>query len=283
MLVVVASITVGCARASGTHGRVEVVASFYPLAFIAQRVGGDRVAVRNLTAPGSEPHDLELTPGQIEAVHRADLTLYLGNGFQPAVEKAVSSSPHALDALSAARPLIASAVDRAAHDPHVWLDPSRMAKIVGAISAKLASVDASGADEYRQRAVALASDIADLGRVYATGLSSCRRREIVTSHAAFGYLASRYRLRQIPIAGLDPEAEPTPRRLADVVTLVRRYHATTVFYEELVSPKIAQTVAREARVRTDVLDPIEGVKGSDTYITAMRRNLDHLRRALECS
>jgi zinc transport system substrate-binding protein len=276
----------GCAAPSGGSApatdRVHVVASFYPFAFIAERVGGDRVTVRNLTPPGAEPHDLELTPGQIDAIQKADLVLYLSGRFQAAVEKAVSSK-HSFDAQSAAGPLVGSSEEPGAVDPHFWLDPPRMIKVVDAVAGRLSSADSAHASDYRSRATALEGELNDLHRAFADGLGSCARREIVTSHAAFGYMSNRYRLRQIPITGIDPEAEPTPRHMADVVALVRRYHATTVFSETLLSPKVAQTVAREAHVSTDVLDPIEGVRGPDTYMTVMRRNLRALRRALGCT
>ena len=281
-----ALIVSGCAHGSSadaTHGRLVVAAAVYPVAYAAERVGGNLVVVRNLTAPGAEPHDLELTPRQIEAIRRADLVVYLSHRFQPAVEEAVASARRRFDALSAVGPLASSPEDARATDPHFWQDPSRMIRAADGIASALAAADGGHAASFRNRAGGLDAELNDLDRAYKAGLASCTRHEIVTSHAAFGYLAARYGLRQIPIAGLDPETEPTPRRLAEVSTLVHRYHATTVFFETLLSPKLAQTIAREAHVGTDALDPIEGVRGSDTYFTVMHRNLAALRRALDCT
>ena len=163
-------------------------------------------------------------------------------------------------------------------DPHVWLDPLRFARVVQRIGAALGSPE---------RAEALAADIRQLDGDYRTGLTHCARHEFVTSHAAFGYLAARYHLQQIAITGIDPEAEPSARSLADLATLLRRDHVTTVFFETLVSPKLAETVAREAGVKTAVLDPIEGLtpaeasRGED-YFSLMRANLAALREALGC-
>ena len=269
----------GCAQAGGgADARIDVVASFYPLAFAAQRIGGDRVSVRNLTPSGAEPHDLELTPGQVASIGRADLVLYLSGGFQPAVEDAVPRSRVSLDARAA----IGAQPGPDASDPHLWLDPTRMMRIGRVVAARLAALDPGGAGDYRRRAAALEDDLANLDRAFRSGLATCQRHEIVTSHAAFGYLAGRYGLRQIPISGIDPEAEPTRRRLAEIVALVRRYRVTTVFSETLLSARTARTIAREAGVRTDVLDPVEGVRGADTYVTVMNRNLQALRRALGC-
>jgi zinc transport system substrate-binding protein len=286
LAVTLAALVAGCGIGRGAaarDGKLEVVASFYPLAFVASQGGGARVTVGNLTPPGAEPHDLELTPGAIGRLKRADLVLFLSGHFQAAVEKAVPMARRSLDARSVAGPVLDSPEEPGTADPHFWQDPSRMVNVAGAVAAKLESIDPSHASTYRRNADALIASLREVDAAYRSGLASCRRHEIVTSHAAFGYLAKRYGLTQIPIAGLDPETEPTPKRIADVVGLVRKYQVKTIFYEKLVSPKIAQTIAREAHVGTDVLDPIEGVRLPDDYLTVMRRNLGSLRRALDCS
>jgi zinc transport system substrate-binding protein len=261
----------GCGAAGGATGKRTVVASFYPLAFAAQRVGGNSVSVQNLTPPGSEPHDLELTPQAVARVLRADVALYLGHGFQPAVSDAVRQANGRTVDVLAGLPLRGT-------DPHVWLDPALFQRIVRRIAAVLGRPAAANA---------LVAKLRRLDREYRAGLAHCARTDIVTSHAAFGYLAQRYGLRQVAITGLAPESEPTPGKLADVVRLVRKTHATTVFFETLVSPRLADTVAREVGARTAVLDPIEGLTPAeqsrgDTYLTLMHANLGALRKALAC-
>jgi zinc transport system substrate-binding protein len=266
-------------------GRLSVVASFYPFVYAVERVGGSHVAVGNLTPPGAEPHDIELRPGDVTRLRGAQLLVYMSGRFQPAVEDAVHEARRALDLRSFVDLNRASEETQGAPDPHFWLDPLRMMRAVDAIAERLIVIDPNRATDYRAGRDALDADLRALDGDYRRGLASCARHEIVTAHAAFGYQAQRYRLAQIPIAGVDPEVEPTPRHLADVVTLVRRYHVTTVFTETLVSPKVAETIAREANVRTAVLDPIEGVKSGsgDTYLSVMRRNLRALRGALGCT
>jgi zinc transport system substrate-binding protein len=249
--------------------RPEVVAAFYPLAWSAERVGGHSVQVRNLTPPGTEPHDVELTARDVERIRSADFVLYLGGGFQPAVEDAVDgASGTAVD-------LLEDPIDR---DPHIWLDPIRFAGIVERIADALDRPD--GAAE-------TVADLRELDKDFSSGLSHCQRREIVTAHEAFGYLARRYRLEQVAITGISPEAEPTPRQLEDVIERVRQTGATTIFFETLVSPRLAQTVARETGASTAVLNPIEGLtneqasRGED-YLSLMRDNLASLRHALGC-
>ncbi len=278
-LVVAGAVTVGFVGTGGTAerggGALRVVAAFYPLAYAAEQIGGRTVAVKNLTPPGAEPHDLELSPDDAATVRSADLVLLLGQGFQPQLEQAARrSAARVLRLLDT--PGLARFSDG---DPHVWLDPLRYALLANAIGEALHEPAAAGRFVARLRT---------LDREYRIGLARCSHRDIVTSHAAFAYLAQRYGLDQISIEGLNPEGEPAPRELARVVDLVRRRGVSTVYFETLVSPKLARTVARETGARTAVLDPIEGLtpgetaQGSD-YFSVMRSNLRHLREGLGCS
>jgi zinc transport system substrate-binding protein len=260
----------------------HIVASFYPLAYAAQRVGGDRVQVANLTPAGAEPHDLELTPDQIDAVLDADLVLTLGRNFQPAVEKAASQRDGPTLALLDRLRLVKRG------DPHVWLDPVLMGDIVTQVQHALAKADPSGRATYKRNADKLRAELDALDTRYEKGLANCARKLIVTSHEAFGYLARRYGLKQEGVSGLSPDSEPDPKRLAALTDLVKREHVTVVFAEELVSPRIAQTLAREAGVKVDTLDPLEGLTGSEqrkgaSYISVMDDNLAKLRAALACT
>jgi zinc transport system substrate-binding protein len=266
------------AGASGCGGAASgktVVASIYPLAYAAEQVAGSDVRVDDLTPPGAEPHDLELTARDVGRVQKAALVLYVGHGFQPAVEDALEGrSGPSLDVLDGARPL---RFERRL-DPHVWLDPMRYAEVAHGIARALG--DPAAADPFVSRLRKLDGD-------YRLGLADCRRRTLVTSHAAFGYLAARYGLRQVPLLGLAPEAEPTPKELARLVGTIRVSGATTVFTERLASPALADTVARETGAAVAVLDPLEGLTraeldaGTD-YFAVMRQNLAALRKALEC-
>jgi len=263
----------GCASggAGEASGRTEVVAGFYPLAFAAESVGGDDVEVTNLTPAGAEPHDVELSPRDVEAVQSADVVLYLGRDFQPALEDAAQSSEgDAIDLLEGQ--------DLREGDPHVWLDPLRFAQVVERIGAELGG---------EARARQLASELRALDEEYRAGLADCDRHELVTAHDAFGYLAERYGLEVIPITGISPEAEPSPRDLERVADLVRDRGVTTVFVETLLSPEIGETVAREAGAETAVLNPLEGLteeelaRGED-YFSLMEANLEALRDGLGC-
>jgi zinc transport system substrate-binding protein len=248
--------------------------------------------VTNLTAPGVEPHDLELTPDQMEAITTADVVLYLGGGFQPAVEDAIKDAQGTVvDVSEGLRDLPVSSTETSpglTADPHVWLDPVAYGQVVERVESALAEVDPSETSTFATNADAFTARLTSLDREYRSGLASCDRTIIVTSHAAFGYLAQRYGLQQEPIAGLSPEAESDPQRLADLKALVEQTGVTTIFTEDLVSPKVAETLASETGISTAVLNPLESITpdqlaaGQD-YVSIMQENLDTLRRALGCS
>jgi zinc transport system substrate-binding protein len=301
----------GCGgdSASGSGGdRLDVVASFYPLEFIARTVGGDAVNVTTLTAPGVEPHDLELTPKQVGEIAGAKLVVF-EKGLQPAVDEAVEQN--AKDAgfdIAPAAKLEATGADFEEHeegeghadessgpakpaaytedlDPHFWLDPVRYAGVVQAVTDKLVETDSANADGYKARAKTLLGEVGTLDSEFKTGLANCELKTFVTSHQAFAYLAKRYGLTMVGIAGFTPDAEPTPARIKEVQDIVRKQGVTTIFYEELVSPKVAETVARDVGVKTAVLSPIEGLSDAnsqETYLTLMRENLQELRKANSC-
>lgn len=282
--------------ASPSGQGLPVVAAFYPLQFAAEQVGGDRVSVTSLTAAGAEPHDIELTPQQVAAVADAGLVVYLP-GFQSSVDEAVAQSggANALDA-GAGIPTLAppqSEVDEAraegaqppAYDPHVWLDPTNMTRIVDTVAARLSAADPAGAQQYAANAAALNEQLAALDRAWKAGTTTCENRDLVVSHEAFGYLAKRYDFTQVGISGLAPDAEPSPAKVAEVADFVRQNGVRTIYYETLVDPKVAETVAAETGAATAVLDPLEGLaEGStDDYLSVMRTNLDTVRKGQPCS
>lgn len=281
LVVLAACAGTGGSGARTDDGRLRVVAGFYPLAEAAARVGGAAVEVTNLTPAGSEPHDLELSSRQVDRLEDAAVVAYLGGGFQPAVDRAVQR------ATGIVVDLLRPDLDLLSGDPHVWLDPTMQRRIVDQLQGALATADPANAAAYKANAAAYGQELEALDGEYAGGLADCDRRVIVTAHSAFGYLARRYDLVQEAIAGLSPEVEPEPRRLAELTATVKAEGITTIFYETLVSPDVAETLAREAGVATAVLDPIEGIAedrraAGHSYLTVMRENLSALRAALGC-
>ncbi|MET9252616.1 zinc ABC transporter substrate-binding protein [Streptomyces sp. NPDC003717] len=283
------------AGAVGTD-KFDVVTSFYPLQYLAQQIGGEHVNATSLTEPGQEPHDLELSTKQTAELGEADALLYL-KGLQPAVDKAVAQAgvDTTVDAASLTKLEDHGDVEHEhagdehseeeehGLDPHIWLDPVRYAQVASGVARAFEKADPDHAADYRKNADALAKKLADLNTRYANGLKDTRTKVFFTNHAAFGYLAERYGLTQEAVFGVDPESEPSPARIKQLQTEAKADGVTTVFYETLVSDKTAKTLARDAGLKTDVLDPIEGIteksKGTD-YIQVMQSNLAALRTAL---
>jgi zinc transport system substrate-binding protein len=268
----------GCAAftddTASTDDGIQVAAAFYPLQYVAERVAGDHATVTNLTAPGGEPHDLELTPQETAEVTRADLVVYLP-GFQPTVDDAVDTIATG-DVLD-----VSDAVDLRDGNPHFWQDPLLMADLGDEVADRLTEIDPAHADDYAAEAGALRSDLEALDASYAAGLADCERHTVVVSHDAFGYL-DRYGLEFEPIEGLSPGAEPTPADLARLQDLIRDDGITTVFSEALVSPEAAEQLARDTGVTSAVLDPLEGLTdetSDEDYLSLMKANLAALEEA----
>lgn len=270
---------------------VTVMAAFYPLQYAAERVGGDAVSVVSLTPAGGEPHDVELSPQQVAEMGEADLVLYI-KGFQPAVDEAVAqiAPERAVDVsqgitlLAASEPADGQSATQAT-DPHIWLDPLNMVKITDTITTHLSEVAPQSAPSFAENGRKFDDQLSRLDRKWSAGTATCSSRDLVVSHEAFGYLAQRYGFTQVGISGLSPEAEPSPAKVAEVTDFVRGNGVETIYFETLVDPKVAQTVAAETGARTAVLDPLEGppAGSGSTYLTAMVENLDTVVAGQPCS
>ena len=300
---------------SSKDGKLTVMASFYPLQYLAEKIGGEHVSVTSLTPDGAEPHDLELSPKMVDSLSSADAVVYLA-GFQSAVDEAIEQqAPKTVIDVSPAAELVEAGTD-ANHpseeeeeatdeaqsgeteghdheghehhhdmsaDPHFWLDPTRMAKAATLVGDKLAEADSAHADVYKANAKALAEELNTLSDTLLTKTSSCKVKTFVTAHTAFGYLADRTGLTQVGISGLDPESSPSPARLAEIAQIAKEQGVTTIFTEALIDPKVAQTLADDLGITTAVLDPIESqTDASKDYAATMNSNIDALTKALDC-
>ena len=281
-----------------TDASLSVAAAFYPLEYVAHRVGGDMVDVVGLTPPGAEPHDVELAPSAVRDVRDADVVLFL-SGFQPKVDDAVEATEaNGLD-VSDYVPLMGGhehdgeeddgdehdddGHDHVGVDPHFWLDPLLLTQFAEAVTETFVALDPDNAARYVANNEELAADLASLDALYEEGLASCERTTILTSHEAFGYLAGRYGLTQVGLSGINPEAEPSPARLREVRDLAESIGATTVFVETLVDPSVVEAFAHDAGLEVATLDPIGGlVEDGDDYLIIMNRNLEVLRAGLGC-
>lgn len=269
----------GCGQAETNSAQLSVVASHYPVQFLVDRVGGDYVKVESLTSPGTEPHDVELSPQQVGEVQQADAVFYL-SGFQPAVDSAVAeSSGTRVDLLDG----LPTSDRDGQRDPHVWLDPVLMAQMAGTVGTTLAQADPEHAEQYQQNARELQTQLGELNSAWKSGTADCAIPTMVVSHEAFGYLADEYGFTMKGISGLSPDTEPSAQALAELAKFVKDQGVTTVYTESLVDPAVAETVAAEADAKTATLDPLEGPPATGDYLTAMQGNLQTVQTGQSCT
>lgn len=277
-----------------------VAASFYPIEEIALRVVGDTGTVLGLTPSGNEAHGLELTAKQLDQLSQAEFLFFIGDGFQPTVEKAAASLKNSVLSLD----LLASVTqiempeekeedsdhgheEHGEKDPHVWLDPANMAKMTRAVEETLAKAMPEMATQFATNADLYVAELNQLGADIDTGLKNCESRAVVTSHDAFGYLAARANLTTIPIAGVNPEDEPSAKELQKIASIAKEQKASTIFFEVLLPEDLARTLAKSVGASTSILDPIEGISTADleagaTYLSIQRDNLARLVQGLRC-
>jgi zinc transport system substrate-binding protein len=277
--------------------KIQIVAGFYPLAYAAEGIAGDLAEVVSLAGPGVEPHDLELTPGDVAKINDADLVIYIPE-FIPALDAVVKTLDQS-KVINATQGITLISGDSHSHegeeahseeeghsdesatDPHIWLNPSNMVLIGNSIAQALSTLTSDSAinenrSSFENALTTLASD-------YTAKLASCSIKALVVSHEAFGYIANAYGFEQVGISGLSPEAEPSPARLAEVAKIAKAENATTIYYESLVDPKVAKTLADELKITAEMLDPLESPPASGDYLSVMQQNLDTLVKGQVCS
>ncbi|MFE0134262.1 metal ABC transporter substrate-binding protein [Streptomyces sp. NPDC059037] len=289
----------------GGDGKLNVVASFYPMQFLAQEIGGDHVSVDTLTKPGVEPHDLELSPQQTASLGEADMILYL-KGIQPAVDDAIGQSgvDNTLDAAELTKlekhgtgvghdhghegeehghESESEGEGEGGADPHIWLDPVKYAEVAEGVGKAMEKADPDHAAAYKKNTKDLVKKLDGLNTKFTDGLRNTKTKTFITTHSAFGYLAERYGLDQESISGIDPESDPSPARIKELQGIAEEDDVSTVFFETLASDKTAKTLAKDTGLKTDVLDPLEGITGKsegDDYVEVMESNLAALEKAL---
>lgn len=274
-----------------SNGKIQAVASFYPMYFFAKSIGGDKADVFNITPAAAEPHDYEPSTQDVVRINQSQMLVLNGGKLEPWGDKIK-------DQLQGTNVLIITAGGGLANkeiteegqkiqDPHIWLDPILAKTEVARIEKGFEKIDPKDVVYFQENAKKLDQELDNLDQEYKTGLSSCQKTDFVTSHAAFGYLSAEYGVHQIPISGVSPDEEPSAQTLAKISDLIKKENIKIVFFESLISPKLSQTMAAETGAKTMVLDPIEGITQEDsakgaTYLTVMQNNLHNLRIALEC-
>lgn len=284
------------------NGKIRVVTTFYPLQQLVAGVVGEGGTVTAVVPAGMEPHEYEPSIGDVRGIYQADLFVLNGAGIDGWAEKlmpeltskGISSIrlSDKVELLRAEEELdhghgTEGASEHGEWDPHFWLDPVAAQGLVNTVASVLSEKFPEHRALFEANARHMVTQLDVLENEYRTGLTSCVQHEVVTSHDAFRYLAARYGFKTHALSGLSPEEEPSPKRLAELSAEVKAEQIRYIFFETLVSPKIAETLAHETGTETLVFNPIEGVSDEDSaagvnYFSLMRDNLAVLQKALEC-
>jgi len=292
ILIVVTGILVsGSNQKTKNRKKISVTTSIYPLYYFTSKIAGDKAEVKNIIPAGAEPHGYEPTAQEIARIETSDLLVLNGGPIEvwaSKVKKQLEKSH--VKILTTGETLINLTLEKEGKtiaDPHIWLSPFLAIKQTELISKALIDIDPENRQFYEKNQKKLAENISQLNNKYEKELKNCEHNIIITSHTAFGYLAKDYGLKQIALSGISPEEEPTAKQLAQISDLVKKEGIDYVFFETLVSPKLSNTIANEAGIRTLVLNPAGGIseqeiKQGKDYMSIMNDNLNNLKTALKC-
>jgi len=286
---------IGCSsdNVAGTHngedeGKIKVYTSFYTMYDFALKVGGDKIRITNLVPTGTEPHDWEPTASDIIGLEKADVLIYNGAGLEHWTEDVLASLQNkdllVVEASSGIELLDEAELEES--DPHIWLDPLKAKIEMENIKKALVEADPENKDYYEENYEMYSIEFDNLHNEYKAILDPLINRDIVVSHEAFGYLTKAYDLNQIAIEGLTPDSEPTPSRIAQIIDFAKVNHVKVIFFEEMVSPKVAESIAKAIDAKTAILNPLEGltdeqIENGNDYFSVMRENLKTLEDALK--
>lgn len=271
--------------------KLQVVTSFYPLYFFTSQITQDRADVYNITPAGAEPHDYEPSTRDIAKIEDSALLVLNGGKLEAWGDKIKENLQNKNTVTITVGETIATQQiiedGEKIQDPHIWLDPVLAKKEVEIIAQGLIQVDPANSEFYQTNAQTLLNKLDTLNSKFSQGLNNCAKKDIITSHASFGYLASQYSINQVAISGLSPDSEPSVQKLAEVADFAKKNQVKYIFFESLVSPKLSQTIANEIGAQSLVLNPIEGLSDTDikngkNYFSEMENNLKNLKIALAC-
>ncbi|SPN74382.1 metal ABC transporter substrate-binding protein [Brochothrix thermosphacta] len=315
LTLVVAGCGNGSSKDSAADKKLKVVTTFYPMYEFSKQVVGNKGDVSVLIGAGVEPHDYEPSAKDVAKITEADVFVYNSQYFETWVPKVLenidTSRTTVIDASKGIKLKDFTAAEESAHEhdhehgedehdhdhdneaatdadknPHVWLDPVLAQKQVENIQAGLVKKDKANKTTYDENAKTYVKKLDELDARYQASFENAKEKTFVTSHAAFGYLANRYHLNQLPIAGLSPEAEPSPKEMAKIKEFITKNDIKVIYFEALASPKLAETLATETGAKTVELSPLEGLteaqqkQGLD-YIKTMDNNLKALQESIK--
>lgn len=270
---------------------IQISTSFYPLYYLASEIASDKAKIYNITPAGAEPHDYEPSTKDVANIEDSELLIINGGNLEPWSDNISNilknTKTNIIKVGEAFANLKTIEEEKTITDPHVWLSPVLAKKEAEIIANKIIEIDPTNKSFYEQNLLALNKKLDNLHLEFLNGLQTCATRDIITSHAAFSYLASEYNLKQIAISGISPDDEPSPKQLIQIAKFAKENQVKYIFFESLLSPELSETIAREVGAKTLVLNPLEGLSDDEiaqgkNYITEMRQNLANLKIALQC-
>lgn len=296
ILILILTIT-GCAKEvdnkSQEDGKIEIYASIYPLYDFATKIGGERVNVNLIVPPGAEPHNWEPTAKLLVRMKESDIIVYNGGGMESWIERVKGAiddeQVHFINSSEGIDLLMNSGEhhegdNHGKYDPHIWLDPINAIKQGENIKNALIKIDGANKSYYDENYQKFVADMKELDSQYREAISNSPRKELVVSHAAFGYLANRYELVQIPIKGITPQEEPTPSKMAEIADMIKEKDIKYIFLESLSNDRISKVLAEDTGVEVMTLDTLGGLSPeqmeSSDYISVMEQNLKKIIKAL---
>lgn len=279
---------IGCNKNIGTeegNDNIVVYTSFYPLYFLVDEIGKDKINLQTIVPNGIEPHDYELTIQQIEEISHSDLLIYNGAGMEDWLDKLLETIEKDKVVLINASQEVDLIIEENTPDPHLWLDPMNMVKVGERIKDVLIELDRDNQKFYEENYLSLSQKLQNLDEKYEKSLRNKNRDTILVSHKAFSYLANRYDLEQISVTGINPNEEPSPKTIANLIEISKEKNIKYIFLETLANPKTVETIAKEANLEILTLNPLEGLteeeqKEEKDYISIMEDNLMNLKKAL---
>lgn len=292
----------GCSNEKNTANREKITinSSIYPLEYLAKEIGGSNVEVKNIVPVGMESHDFEPSIKDIAKIKEGELFLFIGSGFEDWTGKLISENK-GLNSLEASKSVNLIPITDAGHseeegsdhkdedhtdkDPHIWLSPINMIEIGNSVKNELVNLDQENKEKYEENFKNLKNNLEELDKKYRDALKNKTSDTILVSHSAFAYLANEYSFNQLPVSGVSPDSEPTPKTMSKIVDIAKEKKLKYIYFETLVSPKSAEVIAKEAGLKTLVLNPIEGLtekekKNGKNYISLMEDNLINIKKEL---
>lgn len=270
----------GCTRTEIIpNGKPKIYTSFYALYDFTNKIGGDKINLKNIMPPAVEPHDWEISTQDIVDLENADALIYNGSGLENWIDKVKNTLQNQIEYIDLTKDM------QIKNDPHVWLNPLLAKKQFKKIYKSLSKIDVQNQNYYKENYLAVSKQIDELDKKIRNAVKNFKSKDIVVAHQAYKYFCDEYGLNQIALEGIEEESEPTVERMKEVTDFIENNDVKYIFYEGSPS-KAIKTIAQDTGVNLLELNPFEyltkqQISNGDDYFSIMEKNLENLKVALE--